>query len=408
MAIAFISVIAKAQDITISGITLGATKNDAIKILKGKKYKYRIDEDNLILVSDYKNSLSTAINYMYIICNSDNIATHIAIDIGNADIKIFDDYDDIVSKLKEKYGEPIEVGEKYNSPYSENYRDYPLSALQFIDEHYTKWKVNNLQIVTSILKDRILVVYNDTKYSEQESSKNTDNLTVNPTKDFITIDNLDIYNRDLGIFNYNDAVKKCNELGDGWRLPTSEELRKIADNIGSINNLNTDFKSYTKPAGNYNNYDFNGSNYWGKDFKFIILRKDVIGFGKVFDVMKGFSDLYYKSVRPVRLNPEKEKIRIAENKKEAKQSIEYNRSVLEGLFSKEDLRKHNEENKKKKNGIHTCKSCGKKFKGVGFKIKGEKVTTGDESGVVGLFYGLETIQPDFCTRECGYDYLLNK
>jgi hypothetical protein len=130
----------------------------------------------------------------------------------------------------------------------------------------------------------------------------------------ITIDNIDIYYKDLGIFTYNDAVKKCNELGDGWRLPTSEELRKIADNIGSINNLNTDFKSYTKPAGNYNNYDFNGSNYWGKDFKFIILRKDVIGFGKVFDVMKGFSDLYYKSVRPVRINPEKEKIRIAEEK----------------------------------------------------------------------------------------------
>jgi hypothetical protein len=103
-----------------------------------------------------------------------------------------------------------------------------------------------------------------------------------------------------------------------------------------------------------------------------------------------------------------EERKIAENKKEAKQSIENNRSGLEGLFSKEDLRKHNEENKKKKNGIHTCKWCARKFKGVGFKIKGEKVTTGDDSGVVGLFYGLETIQPDFCSRKCGYSYLWDR
>ena len=205
----------------------------------------------------------------------------------------------------------------------------------------------------------------------------------------ITIENLDIYYKDLGIFNYNDAVQICNELGDGWRLPTSEELKKIADNVGLINNLNTNFKSYTKPAGNYNDYNFDGSHYWGKDFKFIVLKKDVIGFGKVFDVMKGFSVLYYKSVRPVRINPEKEKIRIAEEKIRIEKE---NKALWDWAADYDKQVKKNREELSKK--IHTCQWCSTRFKGIGFSMDFTFTFSGG-TAVDGV---------DFCSQKCAYEY----
>jgi hypothetical protein len=168
MAIAFISVIAKAQDITISGITLGATKNEVIKILNEKKYQYQF-EDNIFLVSPYTNNLSKAIKGMYIGCNSDNIVNRIML-ITNADIKIFDDFDKIVSKLKEKYGEPFAEEEKYYYPYSENYRDYPLSAIEYVKDHMKLWRVNNLELVTFINKVGIVVSYSDKRYPREETT----------------------------------------------------------------------------------------------------------------------------------------------------------------------------------------------------------------------------------------------
>ncbi len=168
MAIAFISAIANAQDITISGITLGATKNEVIKILNEKKYQYQIG-GNSFFVSPYINNLSPFINKMMINFNSDNIVSYIML-ITSVDIKIFDNYDDIVFKLKEKYGKPIAVEEKYYSPYSENYRDYPLSAIEYVNEHYAIWIVNNLTLITKITKNGIMVHYSDTRSREKETT----------------------------------------------------------------------------------------------------------------------------------------------------------------------------------------------------------------------------------------------
>lgn len=169
MAIAFISAIANAQDITISGITLGSTKNEVIKILNEKKYQYQIGDNNCILVYEYKNSLSTDINQMLIKFNSDNIVWAIALLI-DADIRIFDNYDYIVSKLKEKYGNPTIVVEKYYSPYSENYRDYPLSAIEYLNVHGATWRVNNLELHTILTKKGIKVVYVDKRYQDKETT----------------------------------------------------------------------------------------------------------------------------------------------------------------------------------------------------------------------------------------------
>ena len=47
----------------------------------------------------------------------------------------------------------------------------------------------------------------------------------------------DVYPEDLGEHTWDEAVKVCNELGDGWRLPTREELHLIwlnRDTIGGF------------------------------------------------------------------------------------------------------------------------------------------------------------------------------
>ena len=37
----------------------------------------------------------------------------------------------------------------------------------------------------------------------------------------------EVYHKDLGEHTWKDAKKVCEELGDGWRLPTREELHFI-------------------------------------------------------------------------------------------------------------------------------------------------------------------------------------
>lgn len=37
----------------------------------------------------------------------------------------------------------------------------------------------------------------------------------------------EVYHEDLGEHNWEDAKKVCEDLGDGWRLPTREELHLI-------------------------------------------------------------------------------------------------------------------------------------------------------------------------------------
>lgn len=44
----------------------------------------------------------------------------------------------------------------------------------------------------------------------------------------------EVYPKDLGEHNWKDAKKLCEDLGDGWRLPTREELHLIWLNKESI------------------------------------------------------------------------------------------------------------------------------------------------------------------------------
>lgn len=48
------------------------------------------------------------------------------------------------------------------------------------------------------------------------------------------------YNKDLKKMNWNKANKACQEIGEGWHLPTKEELEKlyqVKSNIGDFDNF---------------------------------------------------------------------------------------------------------------------------------------------------------------------------
>ena len=68
----------------------------------------------------------------------------------------------------------------------------------------------------------------------------------------------EVYPKDLGKHNWESAKKVCENLGNGWRLPTREELHLMwlnRDNIGGF------AAAYYWSSSEYNNY-----NAWGQYF----------------------------------------------------------------------------------------------------------------------------------------------
>ena len=50
----------------------------------------------------------------------------------------------------------------------------------------------------------------------------------------IKLGNLEVFNKNIGEFNFNDAKLECAKIGGGWRLPTKEELNQIFENKDTI------------------------------------------------------------------------------------------------------------------------------------------------------------------------------
>ena len=61
--------------------------------------------------------------------------------------------------------------------------------------------------------------------------------------------------------NWNDAIAKCNKLGEGWRLPTLDELNKLYNNKDKIGG----FKDSYFDNANYWSSTENGTNAWYKN-----------------------------------------------------------------------------------------------------------------------------------------------
>ncbi len=88
----------------------------------------------------------------------------------------------------------------------------------------------------------------------------------------IKIGNIEIAQYDFPEqMNWKDANKACAELGDGWRLPTKDELNTLYQNKNEIGNFNGDVHwSSTEAVNRYSNawlqYFLDGSQNF--DYKF--------------------------------------------------------------------------------------------------------------------------------------------
>ena len=68
----------------------------------------------------------------------------------------------------------------------------------------------------------------------------------------IKIDNLEVMTEDLGEMNWADAMKACADLGDGWRLPTKDELNLLYENKEKIGGFANNFYWSSTEVDNYN------------------------------------------------------------------------------------------------------------------------------------------------------------
>lgn len=74
----------------------------------------------------------------------------------------------------------------------------------------------------------------------------------------------EVYPEDLGEHTWEDAKKVCEDLGDGWRLPTREELHFIWLNRDTIGGFEPAYYWSSSEGSNYyawNRYLSYGSQY---------------------------------------------------------------------------------------------------------------------------------------------------
>ncbi len=78
----------------------------------------------------------------------------------------------------------------------------------------------------------------------------------------------EVYPKDLDAHNWEDAKKVCADLGDGWRLPTREELHLMWLNRESIGGFAAAYywsSSEDNSDNAWTQYFYNGyQNYYGK------------------------------------------------------------------------------------------------------------------------------------------------
>lgn len=70
----------------------------------------------------------------------------------------------------------------------------------------------------------------------------------------------EVYPKDLGKHNWEAAKKVCEDLGDGWRLPTREELHLMWLNRESVKDFAT--------ACYWSSSEFSNNSAWFKYFNF--------------------------------------------------------------------------------------------------------------------------------------------
>ena len=57
----------------------------------------------------------------------------------------------------------------------------------------------------------------------------------------VRVGNLEVMTEDLEIMNWHEAREVCENLGDGWRLPTKDELNILYENKDKIGGFASDY-----------------------------------------------------------------------------------------------------------------------------------------------------------------------
>ena len=155
----------------------------------------------------------------------------------------------------------------------------------------------------------------------------------------IKIGNLEVAQNDLGTSNHDDAVKACDNLGNGWRLPTKEELNILYQNRNKLKGLSSGLCYWTSSEGNEKN------NYWIGPF-----------FGKGTNGGGAFVTYdFLECVRPVRT--------LGNANSTATKKVENQNKVVPTKTG--NIKPSNNEkqqgNAQKNVKVATCRFCSKKF-----------------------------------------------
>ena len=80
----------------------------------------------------------------------------------------------------------------------------------------------------------------------------------NHAKSTVKIGDLEVMTEDLGEMSWEDAKKACADLGDGWRLPTDEELNILYENKAKIGGFASGYY--------WSSTEYDDGIAWGQDF----------------------------------------------------------------------------------------------------------------------------------------------
>jgi len=104
----------------------------------------------------------------------------------------------------------------------------------------------------------IVLMFASCGANESESESSTVNFTRREVST-IKIGNLEVMTEDLGkMMTWDEAKKACKNLGDGWRLPTKDELNLLYENKEKIGGFANGFY--------WSSTEYGGNGAWVQDF----------------------------------------------------------------------------------------------------------------------------------------------